>query len=105
MEASVCCDVTDEVCSIRSNIELCTRYEEPDIMLKMARLRWAGCVIKTSHSEVQERIRNYNPQGKRRVGMPNVRWTDIINNDLRKACGDKRGWRRIVEEAKALSGL
>lgn len=57
-------------------------------------------MIKTSQSEVQERIRNYNPQGKRRVGMPNVRWTDIINNDLRKPCGDKRGWRRIVEEAK-----
>jgi hypothetical protein len=66
-------------------------------MVKMARLRWEGCVIKTSHSEIHERIRNYNPQRKRRVGMPKVRWTDVVNNHLRKACGDRRGWRRIVE--------
>jgi len=70
---------------------LCTRYEEPDTVVKMARLRWEGCVIKTSHSEIQEAIRNYNPQGKRRVGMLEVRWIDVVNNDTRKACGDRRG--------------
>jgi len=74
-------------------------------MVKMARLRWEVRVIKTSHNEIQERITNYNPQGKRRVGMPKVRWTDVVNNDMRKACGDRHGWRRIVEEAKAFSGL
>jgi hypothetical protein len=74
-------------------------------MVKVARLRWAGCMIETSHSEIQERIMNYNPQGKRRVGMPKVRWTNVVNNDMGKACGDRCGWQRIVEEAKALSGL
>jgi hypothetical protein len=60
-------------------------------------------MIKTSHSEIQERITNYNPQGKRRVGMFKVRWTDVVYNDMRKACGDRRGWRRIVEEATGSS--
>jgi hypothetical protein len=54
-------------------------------------------VIKTSHSEIQERITNYNPQGKRRAGMPKVRWIDVVNNDMRKARGDRRGWRRITD--------
>jgi hypothetical protein len=52
---------------------------------------------------MQEGIRNYNPQGKR-VGMPEVRWTDV-NNDIRKLRGDGRGWSRIVEEVTAISEL
>ena len=62
-------------------------------------------MIKTRRCEIQEIISNYNPQGKRRVGKPKVRWTDVVNNDMRKARGDRRGWRRIVEGAKAISGL
>ena len=66
MEASVFCDVKDEMCSILYNKQLRSGLEEPDTMVKMVRLRWAGCVIKTSHSEIPERIRNNNPQGKKR---------------------------------------
>jgi hypothetical protein len=41
--------------------------------------------------EMLKRIINYNPEGKRRVGRPKVRWVNVVHNDLRKT--DVRNWR------------
>ena len=44
-----------------------------------------GHVIRMRDSEMPETVLSYTPQGKRRVGRPEVRWTDVVNNDMRKA--------------------
>jgi len=41
-------------------------------------------VIRMRDSEMPETVLSYRPQGKIRVGRPEVRWTDV-NNDMRKA--------------------
>ena len=74
-------------------------------MVKMARLRRAGSVMRISDSEIPERTTNFNTQRKRRVRIPKVRWIDVVNNDMRKVGGDRDGWRRILEGAKAHLGL
>jgi hypothetical protein len=53
--------------------------------MKIARLRWAGHVIRMSDSDLSKQIMKYNPEGKRRAGRPKARWTDAVDNDMRKA--------------------
>jgi hypothetical protein len=52
---------------------------------KTASIREGGHVIRMRDSEIPETVLSYRPQGKRRVGRPEVRWTDVVNNDMRKA--------------------
>jgi hypothetical protein len=75
-----------EVWRIRYNRELYELLREPDIIvvMKIARLRWAGHVFRISDSEMSKRIMNYNPEGKRRTGRPKARWTDAVDNDMRR---------------------
>ena len=63
-------------------------------------------------SEVPRRITNDSPEGKTRVGRPEGRWIDVVNNEVRRAgvrrcrtdAKDRDGWRRILEVTKAHSG-
>jgi hypothetical protein len=56
---------------------------------------------------------NYNPEVKRRVGRPKVRWINVAKNGMKKAshrnwriaAKDRDGWRSILEEANAHLGL
>ena len=57
------------------------------VVMKPARLGGGGGrghVIRMRDSEMPETVLSYRPQGKIRVGRPEVRWTDV-NNDMRKA--------------------
>jgi hypothetical protein len=53
------------------------------------------------------------PEGKRRVGRPNLRWMDGVMRDV-EGLGvrnwwikgkDRDGWKRLLESAKTLPGL
>jgi hypothetical protein len=90
-------------------------FKEPDIIVVMrkARLRWAGHVIRMSASEMQKRSMNFILEGKRVVERRKARWTDPVDKDMRKAGvtnwriegKDTYGWRRILEEARVHIGL
>jgi hypothetical protein len=53
------------------------------------------------------------PEGRRRVGRPNLRWMDGVMRDAerlgvrnwRNKAKDRDGWRRLLESAKTLHGL
>jgi hypothetical protein len=38
-----------------------------------------------SDCEISRRMTNYNLEGKREASRPKVRWTNVVNNDMRKA--------------------
>jgi hypothetical protein len=38
-----------------------------------------------SNSEMPKTVLSYRPQGRRTVGRLEVKWTDVVNNDMRKA--------------------
>jgi hypothetical protein len=79
-------------------------FKESDIIvvMKIARLRWAGHVIRISYSEMPNIYiyvcvcvyiyiyMNYNLEGKRRVRRPTASLTDAVDKDMRKA--DVRNW-------------
>jgi hypothetical protein len=53
------------------------------------------------------------PEGRRRVGRPNLRWMDGVMRDVERLgiknwrikARDRDGWRLILESAKTLHGL
>jgi hypothetical protein len=53
------------------------------------------------------------PEGRRRVGRPNLRWMDGVMRDAERLgvgnwrikVRDRDGWRRLLESAKTLHGL
>ena len=82
-------------------------------MMKISRLRRAGDVTKISGSELPKIIMSFNPEKKRRVGKPEVKWTDVVHNvvrkpgvrNLRMEGKGRDGGQRIREEAKAHLGI
>jgi hypothetical protein len=44
-----------------------------------------------SDCEISKIITNYNPEGKRGASRHKVRWTNVVNNDMRKV--GVRNWR------------
>jgi hypothetical protein len=61
-------------------------------------------------TEIPERLMNYNPEGKRSAGMPNVRWTDANNDvrrqvlrDLRLEADSRIGWQGILGRGQGLA--
>jgi hypothetical protein len=77
--------------------------------MKIARLRWAGHVIRMSDSEMSKLIMNYSPEGEKRARSPKAICIDTVDNDMRKAgvrnwrmeAKDRDGWCRILEESKS----
>ena len=53
------------------------------------------------------------PEGRRRVGRPNLRWMDGVMRDAERLgvrnwrikAKDRDGWRRLLESTKTLHGL
>jgi hypothetical protein len=53
------------------------------------------------------------PEGRRRVGRPNLRWMERVMRDAerlavrnwRMSAKDRDGWRRLLESAKTLHGF
>jgi len=88
-------------------------YDEADLVtsIKITRLRWAGHVMRMHDNLPCEKITLDKPEGRRRAGRPNLRWTDGVMKDAEKLgvrnwrARDRDDWRWLLESAKTLHGL
>jgi len=99
----------------RYNEELYRLYDETDLVstIRITRLRWAGHLVRMQDNMPCKKITLDKPEGRRRVGSPNLRWMDGVMWDAKrlgvrnwriKAKG-RDGWRRLLESAKTLHVL
>jgi hypothetical protein len=81
--------------------------------IRITRLRWAGHIVRIQDKLSCKKITLDKPEGRRRVGRPNLRWMDGVTKDAerlgvrnwRTKARDRDGWRRLLESAKKLHGL
>jgi hypothetical protein len=67
-------------------------------MIKSRRMRRAGHVARMGEKRNVYRILLGNPEGKRPVGRPGLRWADNIKMGLRKIGWDDMDWINVAEE-------
>jgi len=99
----------------RYNEELYGLYDETDLVttIRITRLRCAGHIVRMQDNLPCKQITLDKPEGRRRVGRPNLRWTDGVMRDVERLgvrnwrikAKDRDGWRRLLESAKTLHGL
>jgi hypothetical protein len=97
------------------NEELYRLYDETDLVtsFRITRLRWAGHIVRMQDNLPCKKITLDEPEGRRKVGRPNLRWMDGVTKDSeslgvrdwRIKARDRDGWRRLLESAKTLHGL
>jgi hypothetical protein len=81
--------------------------------IRITRLRWAGRIVRMQDNLPCKKITLDKPEGRRRVGRPNLRWMDGVTEDAERLgvrnwrikARDRDGWRRLLESAKTLHGL
>jgi len=73
-----------------------------------------GRTYSTNENNLQcKKITLDKPEGRRRLGRPNLRWMDGVMRDAERLgvrnwrikAKDRDGWRRIIVSAKTLHGL
>jgi len=99
----------------RYNEELYHLYDDTDLVatIRITRLRWAGYIVRMQDNLTCKKITLDKSEGRRRVGRPNLRWTDGAMRDAERLgvrnrwikAKDRDGWRRLLESAKTLHGL
>ena len=95
------------------NEELYPLYDETDLLIRITRLRWAGHIVRMQDNLPCKKITLDKPEGRRRVGRPNLRWMDGVTRDAERLgvrnwrikAMDRDGWRQFLELAKTLHGL
>jgi hypothetical protein len=98
----------------RRHEELRELYKAPDLVadINRKRLEWLGHVIRMDQRRVVKKIFDSEPEGRRKVGRPRLRWLDDVENDLRVM--KVKRWRKkaqnieerasVIKEAKFLKG-
>ena len=99
----------------RCNEELYRLYDETDLVTTagITRLGWAGHIVRMQDNLPCKKITLDKPEGRRRVGRPNLRWMDGVMRDAERLgvrnwrikAKDRDGWRRRLESAKSLHEL
>ena len=100
---------------IRTNMELVEIFGSENIVsvIKAARLRWAGHVMRMSDDRVPKKVLVNRVGGTRPRGRPKKRWIDCVESDLKElgvrnwkvAAEDRQKWRKdVVESAKTRLG-
>jgi hypothetical protein len=99
---------------IRTNQELYQLYGENDTVkfCKLSRLRWAGHVTRQD-DDLAKRVLLSEPGEKRPRERPRLPWEDGVKEDVAKLeCRNwtvlglnREGWRKLLKEAEAHSGL
>jgi len=99
----------------RYNEELYRLYDKIDLVttIRMTRLRWAGHIVRMQDNLPCKKITLDKPEGRRRVGRPDLRWMDRVMRDAKRLgvrnwkskAKDRDGWRQLLESAKTLHGL
>jgi hypothetical protein len=87
--------------------ELYCLYDETDLVtsIRITRLRWAGHIVRMQDNQPCKKINLDKPEGRRRVGRPNLRWMDGVTKDAERLgvrnwrikARDRDGWRRLLE--------
>jgi hypothetical protein len=105
----------NEEWKILTNEEIENILENENIVrfIKIHRLRWLGHVIRMGEDRLPKRILQEKIFSSRRRGRPKLRWLDDVKKDLHimkvikweEKARNREEWRRIVEEAKAHSGV
>ena len=95
----------------RYNFELKRDFGEPDIVavVKVQRLRWAGHLARMDRNRAPSMLFRNDPEGRRGVGRPKMRWIDGVESDLRalgirgwqSVANDRLRWNQILDQAKA----
>ena len=95
--------------------ELYRLYDETDLVttIRITKVRWAGHVVRMQDNLPCKKIARDKPEGRRRVGKPNLGWMDEVMRDAERLgvrnwwikAKDRDGWRRLLESAKTLHGL
>ena len=95
----------------RSMLEL---REETGVQMSLterlvrSRLQWAGHVERMADDRLPKRAAELREQGRRRRGMPRLRWEDCVKRDVKKAgeegdwkkkTGYRGGWKILADEA------
>jgi len=100
---------------IRTNMELVSIFGQENIVsvIKSARLRWFGHVLRMDDDRVAKKVLEKNVEGSRSRGRPKKRWMDSVEGDLRELgvrnwkvlAEDRLKWRNeVVESAKTRLG-
>ena len=87
-------------------------YNHNDIVtdIKLRRLEWLGHVLRIIKNTLPRIPLDENPDGKRKVGRPRLRWFDDVQADLKKTgikrwrrlkAMDRNDWEAVMREAKA----
>jgi hypothetical protein len=77
----------------RYNEELYHLYDETELVttVRITRLRWAGHIVRMQDNLPCKKITLDKPEGRRRVGRPNLRWMDGVMGDAERL--GVRNWR------------
>ena len=88
-----------------------SKYKSQDIVtiIKIRKLEWIGHVIRMNETRSVKKIFEGKLDGRRGRGQPRLRWTDDVEDNLRKLgvkrwrakALDREEWASIIKEAKA----
>jgi hypothetical protein len=78
-------------------------------VIKIGRLEWLGHVIRTKETRSEKKVFEEKLEGRRGKGRPRLRWTNDVEDDLRKLgvkqwrlkALDREEWASTVREGKA----
>jgi len=70
----------------RYNKELYRLYDETDLVttIRITMLRWAGHIVRIQDNLPCRKITLDKPEGRRRLGRPNLRWMDGVMRDAER---------------------
>jgi hypothetical protein len=64
--------------------------------VRITRLRWAGRIVRIEDNLPCTKITLGKPEGRRRVGRPNLRWMDGVMRDAERL--GVRNWKSKVKD-------
>ena len=78
--------------------ELCADRQDLDERIDEGILRWFGHVERVERDKINKRVYVGECNGSRSVGTPRKKWTDTVNECLRKSGLDVRQARRMIQD-------
>ncbi|GFV78156.1 uncharacterized protein TNCV_1036241 [Trichonephila clavipes] len=100
---------TESVWRIRYNLELQSKYREPNIVkvIKVSQIRWLGHVFQYSDENPVKKITFRTPEGKRERGRPRTRWMDKVEKWLKvlgvsrwkNTASNRSRWYKLIDTA------
>ena len=79
--------------------------------IKIARLLWAGHIIRMEDENPTKQLALLKPEGSRRIGRPKLRWMDGVEwrkigvRTWRRRALDRDDWKKVLAAARAQTGL